>query len=317
MRIAITGASGFVGGVSCRALRAGGDEPVPIVRRASGLEGERIVAAFARDALAPALAGCDAVVHAASVVHRRGAPLEEYVAFNVRGTEALLAAALEAGVSRFVFVSSVKVYGEGPFQRVSEDTPVASDPGYAGTKLEAERLVLARGNEFPRGVCILRLAPVYGVGDKGNVRAMIVNAARRTLAIPGRGDTKKSLVHVTKVAAAIQRAARAEHRGIFILADPVAPTMRELANAITDALGRRAAPSLPITPLTLTARALDRGLALLGRAPRDITGLVQKSQHRTVFDPSKYEGTFGHSLHQDLGAAVREEVEWLRAAGTI
>ena len=53
MRIAITGASGFVGGVSCRALRAGGDEPVPIVRRASGLEGERIVAAFARDALAP------------------------------------------------------------------------------------------------------------------------------------------------------------------------------------------------------------------------------------------------------------------------
>lgn len=317
VKIAVTGASGFIGGVICRALRAAGDDAVPIVRRACDLEGARIVSAFEREPLRAALADCNAVVHAASVMHRRGAPLSEYVALNVRGTEALLHAAEDAGVKRFVFLSSVKIYGEGPFERVTEDTPPASDPGYAGTKLDAERLIADRDSRFANGTCSLRLVPVFGVGDKGNVRSMIINAARRTLAIPGDGQTQKSLVHVTKVAAAAHRAAHTSHRGVYIVADPSPPTVRQLADAITGALGRRRAPSLPILPLTLAARAVDRGLALLGRDPRDVAGMIHKSQFRTVFDPSKYQRTFEHSLHLDLDHTIREEVAWLRESGTI
>ncbi len=323
MKVAVTGASGFVGGAICRALREAGDEVVPLARRAAPqLPDARIVARFDRESLAPALAGCAAVVHAAAVVHRRSAKLEEYVAFNVGGTEALCAAARDAGVRRLVLLSSVKVYGEGPFAgaeegRVTEDTETAGEQGYAGTKLTAERVVAAHEADFADGACIFRLVPVYGVGDKGNVRSMIVNAARRTLAVPGAGRTQKSLVHVQMVARACARAVHTPHRGVYILADPHAPTMRELANSIAAALGKRPAPAVPIAPFVLAARAVDRALRLFRRAPQDVEGLVRKSQFRTVFDPSKYERTFGESLHVDLDASIREEVAWLRHVGSI
>ena len=157
----------------------------------------------------------------------------------------------------------------------------------------------------------------YGIGDKGNVRAMILNAARGTLVVPGPGRTEKSLVHVSKVAEAISRAVHSTHRGTYLVADPKPPTMRQLADSITRALGRAPVRSVPIAPLLLAARVVDTGLKLLRRRPQDVTGLVQKSQFRTVFDPSKYERTFEHSLHTDLDASIREEVEWLRSIGTI
>ncbi len=318
MKVAVTGASGFVGGAICRALREAGDDPVPVVRRSvAQLPDARVVARFDRESLRPALEGCEAVIHAASVVHRRSAKLEEYVAFNVRGTEALCDAARDAGVRRFVFLSSVKVYGEGPFDRVDETTATAGEQGYAGTKLMAERVVSENDPHFVDGTCIFRLVPVYGVGDKGNVRSMIVNAARRTLAVPGGGETQKSLVHVQMVAKACARSVHASHRGTFILADPHAPTMRELADRIAAAVGKSSPPSLPIGPFLFAARAVDKTLRLLRRAPQDVEGLVRKSQFRTVFDPSKYERTFGDTLHVDLDAAIREEVAWLRHTGAI
>jgi len=321
VKVAVTGASGFVGGAICRALAEGGDEVVPLVRRAvPQLPKARIVARFDRDTLGPALVGCDAVIHAAAVIHRRSAKLEEYVAFNVGGTEALCEASRDAGVRRLVLLSSVKVYGEGPFERegrVTEETETAGEQGYAGTKLTAERVVTAHEPDFADGTCIFRLVPVYGVGDKGNVRSMIVNAARRTLAVPGPGLTQKSIVHVQMVAKACARAVHASHRGVYILADPHAPTMRELADSIASSLGKRRAPSVPIAPFLLAARVVDKGLHLLRRPPQDVEGLVKKSQFRTVFDPSKYERTFGETLHVDLDASIREEVAWLRHIGTI
>ena len=317
MKVAVTGATGFVGTVTLRALAAAGAEVVPIVRRPVGLAHERVVPRFERELLQSALVGCDAVVHAAAVVHRRDAALADYEALNVHGTRALCEAAHAVGVRRLVLLGSVKVYGEGPFERVTEETPVASNLGYAVTKLEAERIVQAADAGFTDGTCVLRLVPVYGIGDKGNVRAMILNAARGTLVVPGPGRTEKSLVHVSKVAEAISRAVHSTHRGTYLVADPKPPTMRQLADSITRALGRAPVRSVPIAPLVLAARLVDTGLKLLRRRPQDVTGLVQKSQFRTVFDPSKYERTFEHSLHTDLDASVREEVEWLRSIGTI
>lgn len=317
MKIAVTGATGFVGTNLVRTLDAAGAEVVPIVRRATGLANEQVVFGFERAALRPALAGCEAVVHAAAVMHRRGATLDEYEALNVRGTQALCEAAEDAGVRRMVLLGSVKVYGEGPFERVTEETPVGGDLGYAFTKLQAERILQAAEPDFADGVCILRLVPVYGIGDKGNVRAMILNAARGTLVVPGPGLTEKSLVHVSKVAEAVAEAVHSTHRGVYIVADPKPPTMRKLADSITRALGRRPARSVPIAPLVLAAGVIDRGLQLLRRPPQDVTGMVKKSQFRTVFDSSLYERTFGHSLHVDLDASIREEVEWLRNTGAI
>jgi 2-alkyl-3-oxoalkanoate reductase len=312
MRIAVTGASGFVGGAVLQELARRGHEAIPIVRRTS-LAGARVVAEWSENALTAALAGADAVIHAASVIHRRDAPLSEYTAFNVHGTERLLAAARNAGSSRFVYVSSVKVYGEQPSGIVTESTATPADLGYAGTKLEAEQRIFECASSFSRGASALRLVPVYGVGDKGNVRTMIANAARRTLVLPGGGRARKSIVHVDVVARALTTAAENAHQGVYLVANRHAPSVRELADEITSALGQRRAPWVPVAPLAAATALLDFSLAQLRLPRRDFASLVHKSQLPTQFSAAKLESVMGVDCNTDLTATIREEVAWWRA----
>jgi nucleoside-diphosphate-sugar epimerase len=91
-----------------------------------------------------------------------------YDRVNHRATAALAAAARDAGVSRFVFISSIRAQ-TGPVADnvVSErDTPRPTD-AYGRSKLAAERAVVASGVPFT----ILRPVLVYGPGVKGNFRA--------------------------------------------------------------------------------------------------------------------------------------------------
>ncbi len=322
--VAVTGATGFVGAAVVAALGEAGAAPVAIVRPGKriprrGLPGEecpvryRAFATFDEDELARAFDGARAVVHAASIVHRRGLPASEYERFNVDGTRALVAAARRAGVEQVVFLSSVKVYGEEPTGVVDEDTPCRPVAAYAETKLRAERIV---EDEAPLPSA-LRLAPVYGRGDKGNVRTVVRSIARRVFLLPGDGATRKSLVHVSSVADVALRVLAQRATGVFVVADEHAPTMRELADAAARALGRPSPRSLPAPLLSNVARAGDALLGALGAPPRDIAGLVRKSMLSTVFSPAKAQRALGAPCHVDLDWAIRDEIAWLREAGQL
>ncbi|HEY1691509.1 MAG TPA: NAD-dependent epimerase/dehydratase family protein [Polyangiaceae bacterium] len=319
--IAITGASGFIGGAILARLRELGVPVVGLFRPGRGgalpPTMRREVRGWNEVALRSALDGVGVVVHAASVVHRPGVGLAEHRAFNVEGTRSLIAAARGAGVRRVVFLSTIKVYGEAPTGIIDENTVIDGSSPYAATKHDAEQALQEAAVKGDIAVVIFRLCPVYGTGDKGNVRRMTSAIARRRFVVPGDGATRKSIVHVSTVVEAVRLSLRADIQGTFVLSDRAAPSIRELADTIASVLGRRRPPSIPIALVLAAAAALESGARMMRRSPTTTVELVRKSLRSTVCSPTRVERALGIECHVDLRHGVEQEVSWLRREGLL
>src|SRR5450830_213857 len=185
MKLLITGASGFVGKAltttlasdSQYTLRAG-------VRRESGQFPDSVEVVTVADLTSDtdwtsALTGVNTVVHAAARVHvmddTSDDPLAEFRRVNVIGTLRLAQQAVEADVRRFVFISSIKVNGEGTLPGrpyTADDTPQPADP-YGISKYEAEQGLLELARKSGLEVVIIRPVLVYGPGVKANFLSMM------------------------------------------------------------------------------------------------------------------------------------------------
>lgn len=318
-RILVTGATGFVGGEILARARARGIAARSLSRRAlAGLRSadDFVLAEWTEQSLGDIVAGMDAVVHCASVVHRPGAPSEEYTRFNVEASRAIAAACQARGVPRLVFLSTIKVYGETPLGTIDEATPVAPESAYARTKLEAERVLELAAQSGGPELVILRLCPVYGVGDKGNVRTMIRAIARRRFAVPGDGSNRKSLVHVSTVAE-VALAACTRGRGTFVVADREVPSVAQLSDTIARAVHKPRPLRVPAPLLYLAAGGFELGYRALRREPRIQRALIRKSLLPSVCNPARVEAALQIACHRDLTEAIREEVAWLRTIGEI
>lgn len=185
MHVLITGANGFVGRALSSFLAADGRYIV----RACARGDDPALSAIAKLEIIPdltettdwrkALVDIDTVVHAAARVHVMhdvsADPLSEFRQVNVKGTLKLASDAANAGVKRFVFLSSIKVNGEEtpagqPYTAGDEVSPC--DP-YGLSKLEAEQGLLALARQTGMEVVIIRPVLVYGPGVKGNFLSMM------------------------------------------------------------------------------------------------------------------------------------------------
>jgi nucleoside-diphosphate-sugar epimerase len=275
MKVLVTGASGFVGRAVVAALAAQGDDVRAAIRVPSDAGGDRTTGAAFPPGVTivrhsdlgagvdwtDPLAGTDAVVHLAGIAHAGpGIPEQRYDRVNHHATAALAAAARDAGVSRFVFVSSLRAQtGPAADHVVSErDTPRPTD-AYGRSKLAAERAVTASGVPFT----ILRPVLVYGPGVKGNLRALMRLAA---LPIPlpfGALKARRSLVSLANLASAIgfvlrQPACAGE---TYVVADPEPLMIGEIVTALRRGRGRP--PGLVAVPealLRLALTAVGRGI---------------------------------------------------------
>ncbi|KQU49715.1 epimerase [Sphingomonas sp. Leaf339] len=238
MILAITGGTGFVGGALIRQAVEAGHRVRALARRAQPERDGVVWIAGALDdpaALDRVVEGADAVVHVAGVVNapdRAG-----FVAGNVEGTRAILAAAGRAGSPRFVHVSSL----------------AAREPGlsnYGWSKAEAERLVSASALPWT----MVRPPGIYGPGDMDQLD--LFRIARYGLAFlppPGR----LSLIAVDDLARLLLALAAAEPvRTIYEADDGSAGwTYDGFARAIGAAVGRRVMPMhLPQGLLSIIAR---------------------------------------------------------------
>jgi nucleoside-diphosphate-sugar epimerase len=173
------------------------------------------------EAVKRAVAGVDAVVHLAAAF--RGTDERETVEVTRYATERLGRAALDAGVSRFVFASTNLVYGPGRGRPAHEDDEPAPGPRYPLSKAAAERALLDLYHDFGLGVRIVRLAFVYGAGDP-HLAEWLPRAA------DGPAHRRIQTVHHADVAQGLRLALESDAADgrVFNLADDGALTAWEL-----------------------------------------------------------------------------------------
>jgi nucleoside-diphosphate-sugar epimerase len=247
MRIAVTGARGFVGRALVQVVREQGHEAVAVSRSSVCDAGVTTVTGLDDlRGLTAAFAGADVVVHLAARVHvlrdRAHDPLTAFRTVNVEGTRSVLAAAEAAGVGRVAYASTVKVHGESTVSPFTEASPIAPRDAYARSKAEAEEVVHRwRGDH---GWVVVRPPLVYGPGVGANF-ARLVHLARRSLSLPlplGGIRNRRSLAFVANLADALFTVAtRSEARNAtYLVSDGVDFSTTELVQHLARGLGGEA-----------------------------------------------------------------------------
>lgn len=253
--IAVTGAGGYVGGRLVEHLRSTGHDVRALARHAvPWLPGATLLdlATAEVDDLAGALAGCRAVVHlaGASEVHAARDP-DGALAATVAGTRRAALAAAAAGVERFVYLSTVHVYGAALDEggRVDEQTLPAPRHPYAVARLAGEHLAAAA--KVPTLV-VLRLtnsvgAPVDARVDRWTLVAMDLcrqAAAGGPLVLRSSGRQWRDFVDLGDVCRTIATAAAttAVPSGTYNLGSGRARTVLELAELVADVAGELGGP---------------------------------------------------------------------------
>ncbi len=230
--------------------------------------------ATASDAALDAIvAGATAIVHLAGRAHvlndTASDPAALYHAANVVATERVAAAAVRAGVRRFVFASTIKVHGEEtlPGRPFRAADPLLPHDAYARSKADAEGALAAVAAGSSLDAIVLRLPLTYGPRVKGNFLTLL-DAVARCARLPfGRIANRRDLLYVGNLVHAIAGLLDAPGPvgGAWLAADGEAVSTPELVRRIASALG--VAPrvtNVPAPLLSLAARAVGRG-ALLRR----------------------------------------------------
>ena len=252
MRLLVTGATGFVGAALTSRLLSDGRHAVRVALRRGA---EHLPAAVERVMvadLAPdtswgtALDGVDTVIHLAARVHvmhdEEGDSLAEFRRVNVAGTLQLARQAAQAGVQRFVFLSSVKVNGEEtragrPF---GPDDPVQPTDPYGISKYEAERGLRELASGTRMQLVVVRSPLVYGPGVKANFLTLM-QAVERGWPLPfGAVDTRRSLIALDNLVDFIAVCAE-HHRApgqMFLVSDGADLSTPDLVRRIAHAMNR-------------------------------------------------------------------------------
>ncbi len=254
----VTGGTGFVGSHLIESLRSSGDTVRAIVRRSSDREqiarlgGEPVQGELGDlDSLRDACRGCDVVYHAAARVEILG-DFREFHETTVMGTERLVQAAREAGVRRFVYVSSCGVYHPKLMSSgvINESTPSPPPPKwfvYGRTKLAAEEVV-RKNVATPMEWVIIRLGYLYGPRNRALHRYFRPFFTAGPIMLIGSGNNEMTMLYVHDAARAVALAGRSNEAvgRTLIAAGNERITQRIYLNTLADGFGvARPTKSLP------------------------------------------------------------------------
>ena len=312
-RILITGASGFVGQFCAKYLHSAEYDVRLAVRSLGGLSAE--LSGFEKvvvDELSSetqwgdALLGCDCVIHTAGRVHvlkeTESIPSGAYRRVNVEGTINLAKQAVLAGVTRFIYISSIKVNGEtsgtnSPFR--AEDTPNPMDD-YSLSKYEAEEALRRLAIESGLEIVIIRPPLIYGPGVKGNFRAML-GWLQKGYPIPVTKKKNlrsfvglKNLIDLVEVCISHPKAVNE----VFLVSDGCDLSTIELLGCIGESMNKRA------RLLSISFRGLSLLLMLLGK--KSVIDRLYGSLH---VDIEKNERLLGWKPRYDFREMLNETVQ--------
>ena len=321
----VTGASGFVGSAVARALLAAGRRVRVLVRPTSdrrniaGLDVEARIGSLADwPSLKAAVEGCGALFHVAADYRLWVRDPEAMFAANVDGTVRLMTAALEAGVERIVYTSSVATLGLRQSQPADEETPSALDAmigPYKQSKFLAEDAVQRLVAE--RGLPAVIVNPSTPIGPRDvkptPTGRLIIEAASGRM--PAFVDTGLNLVHVDDVAAGHLLAERLGRVGERYILGGENLTLARILQEIARLCGRKAPtvqlPVAAVWPVAIVAEAVGRAT---GREPFVTLDGLRMARKKMFFTSAKAERELGYrSRPAALGLA--DAIAWFRAAG--
>jgi GlcNAc-P-P-Und epimerase len=229
----------------------------------------------------------DVIIHAAGKAHVYPQTVAEKQAFydvNVAGTEHLLAALAYKQIKKFVFISSVSVYGLEKGEMINEDAALLGSTPYAKSKIQAEDLVISWCNQKKIPYLILRLPLVVGPNPLGNLAKMVKAIQHGFYVRIAKGNAKKSMVLASDVADLILHwiESPASTSGTYNLTDGHHPTFYELEERLKVHLGKTWIPTIPSFVATMLGKIGDR----LSFFPVN-TGTIQKITHTFTFSDEK------------------------------
>lgn len=266
-RVLVTGVTGFVGRELCAQLVASGIQVVG-VGRSQQFGNQSGVAYHCVDLSSggvngAVLEGVDCVVHLAGQAHGKGGSesqeLESFRRNNVDASTSLAKHVIEAGVPRFVFVSSIGVHGtvtDGA--AVSEHTPFSPASPYSVSKMEAElELTKLFGKADLTELTIVRPPLVYGHDAPGNFKSLL-GLVNTPFPLPfGMCSNHRSLISLTSLVDFLIACTHQPEAGneSFVVADTSVVSTRDIVSSLRRGMGR-AARLVPVPPVVMSA-ALD------------------------------------------------------------
>ena len=179
------------------------------------------------------------VIHLSALVHQMGgASVEEYEKINVIQTLLLAKKAKESGVSHFIFMSSVKVYGEESQTVYTENSACKPEDDYGKSKLKAER-ELQKLEDASFKISIIRTPIVYGYGVKANIKNLI-NLVKKISLLPfGAIQNKRSMVYIGNLCHLLDVVIEQQKEGIFLASDDEVVSTTKLIELIAKNLDKK------------------------------------------------------------------------------
>ena len=323
----VTGVAGFLGSAVARQLAASGRRVRGVVRASSpranlaDFPGE-LVEADLRDANAvrAAMQGAGEMFHVAADYRLWARDPEEIVRNNRAMTQAVMQAALDAGVRRIVYTSSVATLlpdPAGPADETRAATPEQATGAYKRSKVVAERLVERLVAE--RGLPAVIVNPSTPIGPRDvhptPTGRIVVEAANGKM--PAFVDSGLNLVHVEDVARGHLLAADKGTVGERYVLGGQDVSLGQILKDIAHIVGRKPPTvELPVAPLFPLAWLAELGGKLTGKEPLLTLDSLRMARHHMFYTSAKAERELGYSARPYV-VALQDAIAWFRQAGMI
>ena len=266
-----------------------------------------------------AVRGATHVFHLAVAMREGGKSDEFFQSVNLDGTRRLLEAAVGGGVRRFVYCSTIGIYGHRAPGITREDSPLAPGNIYERTKVSAERLVREFGAARALPYTILRPADVYGPRDQRLLKLFKGVSAGR-FPFFGSGEGRRHMIYVDDVVSGFFRSCESDRAlgESFILAGPKACTLRDLVAEVQAATGsRRYGIRLPLKPMLAVAGVVEDVSRMLGVEPPIYRRRMDFFWSDSEFDTTHARQELDWAPRVDLPEGIRRTLEDYRRSGAL